>query len=347
MADSDSSPESTSTPTVDGSAQTAPAPDVTSPAESSPAETPDTGEPKSMVEAVHSALTPADADEAPPTSKPDQDPTKADPTPAKTGDQTVAADELSEAERSQLKGRTKKSFERLTTRVGELGQQNEALQARVAEYDRVVDYIRGTKLKPEEIDTVFDIATTMKSGNPAEALRKLTPIVQQLQRQAGVVLPQDLTDQVSQGYLTEQHARELAMARSEAAHARAREQFAAEERANAERQAGYQSHMNTLKTTADEWERQKAGSDLDWSKKAERIHDLAKLEVLQKGPPKSAQQAVEMFNGIYERVTKEIRSFMPKPTAVRAMNGGASSTRSVSEPKSMLEAIRTATRGST
>jgi hypothetical protein len=265
----------------------------------------------------------------------------------KTGDPSVASDELNDLEKSQLKGRTKKSFERLTSRVGELGTQNQQLQARVAEYDRVVDYIRSTKLKPDEIDTVFDIATTMKSGNPAEALRKLTPIVQQLQRQAGVVLPQDLTEQVTQGYLTEQHARELAMARSDAAHARAREQFAAEERTQAEQRVNYQNHMSTLKSTADEWERQKAGSDLDWSKKAERIHDLAKLEVLQKGPPPSAQHAVEMFNGIYERVTKELRSLMPKPTAVRALNGGASSTRSVAEPKTMLEAIRTATRGHT
>lgn len=343
MAGSDSSPES-NTP-VDGSAQTDVTPDVTNPAESSPPETTE-GEPKSMVEAVHAALEPKDEDEDSPASKPDQDPSKTDPTSEKTKETTVASDELTEAERSQLKGRTKKSFERLTTRVGELATQNEQLQARVIEYDRVVDYIRSTKLKPDEIDTVFDIATTMKSGNPHEALRKLVPIVQQLQRQAGVVLPDDLTEQVTQGYLTEQHARELAMARSEAAHARAREEHSAQERAQAEQQAGYQNHMQSLKTTADEWERQKAGNDLDWSKKSARVHELAKLEILQNGPPKSTQQAVEMFNNIYERVTKDLRALMPKPAPVRALNGGGPSARSVVEPKSMLDAIRMSTRGS-
>ena len=342
MANSDSSPKSTVP--VDGSAQTVP--DV-APAESSPAEQQDTGEPKSMVEAVHSALKPADADEAPPASSQDQDPKQAVPASEKTGEQAAAPDELTEAERSQLKGRTKKSFERLTSRVAELGSQNETLTAKVAEYDRVIDYIKSTKLKAEEIDTVFDIATTMKSGNPHEALRKLVPIVQQLQKQAGVELPPDLTEQVRQGYLTEQHARELAMARSEAQHAKAREQFSAQERAQADQQARYQTHMSSLVSTADEWERQKTGNDPDWSRKAARVHELAKLEVLEKGPPPSAQHAVEMFNRIYERVTTDLRSLMPKPGAVRAVNGGASSTRSVAEPKTMLEAIRMSTRGST
>jgi len=299
-----------------------------------------------MTEAVHAALQPKDADEAPPASEPDQDPTKAVPASEKTAEQT-ASDELTEAERSQLKGRTKKSFERLTSRNGELREQNETLQKRVAEYDRVVDYIRGTKLKAEEIDTVFDIATTMKSGNPHEALRKLVPIVQQLQKQAGVVLPEDLTQQVQQGYLTEQHARELAMARSEAQHARAREEYAAQERQQAEQRTLYQTHMQSLVTTADDWERTKAGQDLDWSKKSARVHELAQLEVLQKGPPASPQLAVEMFNRIYDRVTADLRALLPKPTAVRSLNGGGSSTRNVAEPKSMLDAIRMSTRGST
>jgi tellurite resistance protein len=344
MADSDSSPEST--PPVDGSVQTE-APAITAPEAASvdSAATEKDGEPKSMVEAVKSALKPADTDEAPPPSSPDQDPTKADPASEKTAEQ-AAPDELTEVERSQLKGRTKRSFERLTSRVSELGTQNEALQSRVAEYDRVVDYIRSTKLKADEIDTVFDIATTMKSGNPHEALRKLVPIVQQLQRQAGVVLPDDLTQQVSQGYLTEQHARELAMARSEAAHARAREEFSAQERQQVEQQAQHKAHLVSLQTAADEWERQKAGKDLDWSRKSARVHELAKLEVLQHGPPKSAQLAVEMFNNIYDRVTADLKALMPKPSAVRPLNGGASSTRSVAEPKSMLDAIRMSTRGS-
>jgi prefoldin subunit 5 len=348
MAGSESSPEST-TP-VDGSVQaeavtSTPTPDVTSPAESSTPEA-DPGAPKSMVEAVHSALQPKDADEDSPPSKPDRDQTKTDPASEKTGE-TIAPDELTEVERSQLKGKTKKSFERLTTRVGELNAQNEQLQARVTEYDRVVDYIRSTKLKAEEIDTVFDIATTMKSGNPHEALRKLVPIVQQLQRQAGVVLPDDLTEQVRQGYLTEQHARELAMTRSEAAHARAREQYSLQERQEAEKAASYQAHMQSLKTTADDWERQKSGSDLEWSKKAARVHELAKLEIFQNGPPPSPQHAVKMFNDIYDRVTKDLKALMPKPSAVKPMNGGGPSTRSVAEPKTMLEAIQMSTRGST
>jgi len=297
-----------------------------------------------MVEAVHSALQPKDADEESPASPQDPDPSKVDP--LKTKEQT-ASDELSEAERSQLKGRTKKSFERLTSRVGELSQQNESLQTQVNEYHKVVDYIRATKLKPEEIDTVFDIATTMKSGNPHEALRKLVPIVQELQKQAGVELPDDLTDQVRNGYLTEQHARELAMARSEAAHARAREQHSAQERAQADTQARFRSHMTSLVNTADEWERQKAGSDLDWSRKSARVHELAKLEVLQNGPPASQQQAVEMFNRIYDRVTTDLKALMPRPAPVRGLNGSASSPRSVAEPKSMLEAIRMGIRSST
>lgn len=341
MADSDSSPESTPAETTVSTA-----PDV-APAESSPAETPDTGAPKSMTEAVHAALQPKDADEAPPASSQDQDPTKAAPTPEKVGEQAVASDELSETEKAALKGKTKKSFDRLVRNIAEQGQQIETLNTRVAEYDRVVDYLKSTKLRPDEIDSVFDIATTMKSGNPHEALRKLAPIVNQLQRMAGVELPSDLAEQVRQGYLTEQHARNLATAQSEAQFARAREQQAAQDRAKADETARYTTHMSSLVNTADEWERAKTGTDPDWSRKAARVHELAKLEVLEKGPPPSAQHAVEMFNRIYDRVTTDLRALMPKPNPVRGLNGGGSSTRSVAEPKSMLEAIRMSTRSQT
>jgi hypothetical protein len=162
---------------------------------------------------------------------------------------------------------------------------------------------------------------------------------------AGVELPPELAEQVRQGYLTEQHARNLATAQSEAQFARARETQAAKEREENDQKARYSTHMSSLVNAADEWERQKTGSDPDWSRKAARVHELAKLEVLEKGPPPSAQHAVEMFNRIYERVTTDLRALMPKPAAVKSLNGGGSSTRSVAEPKSMLEAIRMSTRG--
>lgn len=137
------------------------------------------------------------------------------------------------------------------------------------------------------------------------------------------------------------------MARSEAAHARAREQYSAQERVEADRLAQHKAHLASLQNTADEWERQKSGKDLEWSKKSVRVHELAKLEVMQNGPPTTPQNAVEMFNRIYDRVTADLRALMPKPSPVRALNGGASSARSTAEPKSMLEAIRMSTRGST
>lgn len=335
-------PESSTGSEVVSDATIASTPDVAA-VESSPAEQ-SSGEPTSTLEAVKAALHPAeDPDDASPASK-TPGPTDTAASPDQPGEQPPA-DELSEAERAQLKGRTRKSFERLTSRVGDLTKEVETLRGRTAEYDRMLDYIKSTKLSPQDLDVGFEIMSLMKQGNPHEAWNRLAPVVQQLQRMIGLELPADLQEQVRQGYLTEGHARELAVTRSAATHATAREQARQRESEEAARQRAIQDLVTSAAQAAETWEQQKQTADPDWNRKSARVLELAELEVYKKGYPQSAAAVVQMLNGIYDKVTSEIRSFQPRAGAVRPPAAGQSSSRTVAEPKSMLEAVRLGVRG--
>lgn len=341
MADLESSAGSNATEDTTQVASSEAVTQDVAPAESSTAE----GEqPASTLEAVRAALHPEKPDEASPPSQTQGLPSDK-PEPQQVAEQST--DGLTPEEKAQLKGKTRHAFERLVRNNAEHVKAIEArdaeiasLKTRTAEYDKVLDYIKQTKLTPEDLDNGIGIMSLIKQGRPHEAYERLVPIVSQLQRIIGLDLPADLQEQVRAGYLTEQHARELASSRSRAHFSDLREKESREAQTVEAQQATRHRMVQDAATAAENWERQKQAKDPDWSKKSGRVQDLVKLEVFEKGYPTSGAAVVEMLERVHKRVTDEIRSFQPKPNGVRPPPNGQASARSVAEPKTMLEAIR-------
>ena len=70
--------------------------------------------------------------------------------------------------------------------------------------------------------------------------------------------------------------------------------------------------------------------------------ELMELEVRRSGYPRTAQDAVKLAETALERVSSEMRRFTPKAPVSPVT--GASSSRSVPAPESMLDAIKQAIR---
>lgn len=293
--------------------------------------------PKSMIDAVKAALAPKTGSEGSPPSQ-TQDQTNAGPNDPAKKDADELPEEVTEEELKDQKPKTRKRIEQLLGKVKTLGSQVGDLSPKAQQFDQLTGFIERNNLSREDVNVGFEVMGLMKA-DPVKALEKLTPIVQQLQQLVGDVLPAELQERVRLGYISEADARSLN--RSQRGEALAREQVRqTEQRTTEQRETErVQGVVRDVSSTISEWEKGKSSSDPDWHLKQGRIDQLVRLEVYEKGYPKTAKDAVTMVGRIYDEVTKEVRRLVPKPSAVTAATG-TTSTQTAAAPKTMLEAIQ-------
>jgi hypothetical protein len=325
-----------STPTA-GDDAAAPVSDVNETAPAASSESTDGKTEGSVVDAVVSALRPkTDGEGSPASQTPDS--TKAED-PAKAQAEELS-DDVTAEELADQKPKTRKRIEQLLGKVKTLSTERDAMSSKVAEFDKFVGFIAKNNLTQEDVNSIFEIGALVRSNDPAAALEKLTPVYQQLQKLAGVVLPPDLDERVRLGYIAEPDARELHRSRTEAKLAQQR-QSETERKATEDREQERRSGIvRDVSSAISSWETAKKTSDPDWHLKAQRIDQRVRLEVYEKGYPETKDAAVKMINSIYDEVTKEIRGLVPKAPAKSPAVAGGSSTSTVAEPKSLLDAIR-------
>lgn len=298
--------------------------------------------PTSMVEAVKAALAPKTGSEgSPPSQTPEK--TNAGPDAAKK-DADELPEEVTEEELKDQKPKTRKRIEQLLGKVRTLGSQVGDLSGKAQQYDQIDGYIKRNGLSRDDVNVGFEVMGMMKS-DPVKALERLTPIVQQLQQLVGDVLPAELQERVRLGYISEADARSLN--RSQRGEVLAREQTQRVQQQTTEQRETerVQGLVRDVSSTVSEWEKGKSSSDPDWHLKQGRVDQLVRLEVYEKGYPKTAKEAVAMVNGIYDTVTKEIRKLGPRPQALTPVSG-TTSTQTAAAPKNMLEAIQAGLRKS-
>lgn len=312
---------------------TTPTPDAPT-ANSSTAET--EGATPTMLESVKAALSPDRQGESP---APQTQEKKAEPDAKAEGEPDPDPDELTDEEAQHLKEETRRRIDQLLNQRKSLREEVKTLQTKAETADRLNNFMQQTGVTGDDFNKACEIMAAMKTGNPHKAWELLSPIVAQFQQVLGTVLPNDLQEQVRLGYITEPHAQEIARLRSQNHYSTVREQQAAERAEQEARQREVQSLVAVASDTANKWEQAKRTSDPDWHLKADRVHELVELHVVRNGCPRSAEDVTKMLNDIHVKVTKEIKRFQPAAHEVKPTTG-ESSTRSVAEPTSVLEAIK-------
>lgn len=207
---------------------------------------------------------------------------------------------------------------------------------------QVLEYIDTRGIKPEELDNILELAALTKSGRYDDALKVLTPIFTELQTRAGNVLPADLQQQVQLGHLTLTHAKELHKARTTVNNATQREEAERRTRAEQSAQARHAETVRTSASAADEWGRNKAVTDPDWSLKQDLVSaevELRARRMAANGKFPTAQETVGMLEESLKVVEGRLKTLAPKPTAVRTVTGAPASPRSQSRPTTLMAAI--------
>ena len=303
-----------------------------------------------MLEAVQKAL----ADDGQDAASPDQSEQKDTTDPAsekKDGvegdekpkdedpDKEVDQGELSDEEKATLSERTQNRIKSLVSERNEFKGQLEELSPKAEALDKLRDFMTENRLASDDVDQAFNIASMVRN-KPAEALVVLENIVGQLRTMTGAALPDDLSEQVRLGYVTEPAAQELSRARAEAAR---REQLDAERTAENEQQtqmAEFQKSVDASVSAADSWYQSKAKIDPDFGMKHKLIGELAELEMHRMGRVPTPDETVAVLDNLLKRVESQTKQFAPPKRPNDPVDGPASSASATPAPTSMLEAMQ-------
>ena len=290
-----------------------------------------------MLDAVKAALD-GKAEESPP-SEPGKveasDPKKeAEPTKAK------AEEQLSPEEQARLSIKAKARYQAIISQRDTAETRLKELAPKAEQYDVIVKQIRETGLDQADLNAGFELMTLLKRGDFFGAKAKLGPIWDQLTKLTGGVMADDLAADVAAGKLAEARARELSVARAAAQIGNQRQTAAAQ----ASEQARAQELTRSTVDTVNAWEKTKAAIDPDWKLKAPEIMRSLKLSLLEGNRPATAQDAVAMAEKALEEVNTRFKAYRPAPRAIRPVVGNVgASTRSNSDPKSVLDIVRSMT----
>lgn len=278
---------------------------------------------------------PSNTDPAAPqeAAEPSPEPTaEAQPAPEEDpGDELP--DEPTEAELKAMSARTKRRIEKL------LAERREARQE--AEKSRpIVEYMRRNDIPMQDVDVVLGLAAQLRHGDFAGFLRTVDPYVKLARQYVGELLPQDLQQQVDQGFVSEAVARELAARRAQGQVLQQQAQ-----RANQAREAEVRDlRGQAIRTAVAQWENSTKQADPDFEAKADVVRRTVQAMIAERGAPQTPEAAVAFAKEAYDEANRVVSRFQPrvKPTAPQPSSVHQTSKSPTPEPSSMLDAIKQA-----
>lgn len=332
-------------PTSEGDETAAAAPDA------------DTGDEGSFFDAVSAAV--KSDDEGSPASENDSEDTEAKqetaaPADAETeqGAATEGEQELGEVTDEELRGyhsKTRKRVKQLLDERNTAREEVDGLKDKAGRFDQVVETVTRHGLTSSEVDQGFEmmgllVKARTDPGAAKQALEALGGYVQQLQHVTGDVLPADLAQEVQQGLISEQRAKELAASRQGQQMAQRRH----EQDSEAQQQRDAAQRMNDVSTAVSKWESQWQASDPDHAVKLPLVQSAIEAAVssaLLRGDKITAQDALKIANDAKAKVDAQLATFRPKPKPVASAPNSGGMTAPTPEPASMFDVVRSAVGG--
>lgn len=205
------------------------------------------------------------------------------------------------------------------------------------EYAKVQSFLQQSGVTAEEAADALSIQAMLKQ-NPQEAWNRLKPIVQQLVRDVGLVLPEDLQQRVQKGELTKEAANEISRLRS--ANATADRQ--AEHREQQSQRDAAQEKATAVQTAVAKWETEQR-KDPDFAAKAEDLMREVVWLQSKEGKPDTPEGATKQLQKAMDTVNDKVaKRQKPRPSITPVTGGRAARTTNAGEPTSILDVVKAA-----
>lgn len=219
------------------------------------------------------------------------------------------------------------------------------LEPAAAQFRNIDGYMRQNSISAEEAADAMDFLAMAKK-NPAAALARIKPMIQQLLVASGEVLPDDLKQRVQVGEMPADAAREVS--RSRAALAQQETLRAREQEVQEEQRA--RDHAQQLGTAAQTWAADRNVKDPSFKDKFPFLQSEVALLQRTEPKPQNAEEVQAQLNRAYANVNQRMRAITPAAAprpAIRPVTGGTAPGNQSAQPASMQEAVRLAMRGNT
>jgi hypothetical protein len=335
---SDSSTENLNTGTETGASEATGSPAASPPviegekAVSPPAE----GVKELLVDRIKQATDKLVDGKSPIPTEPDKQGDELPPNPTETEVQPFTREDL-----PRLHSHTRKRVEKLLAKVDTANRERDEFKVQSEEYGKIKQYLTENDISGEDANIAFELLRDIKK-DPAKALQTLAPVIERLQRETGTILPEDLAQQVHQGYVTKEHAQELSRLRAEKAR---QTETQNRETTLSEQRRQHEAQVQAAKSITDAlsaWERKWQASDPDYSKKNSEVQEaleLAMARAQREGKlPKTPEEALKLVEDCRKRVEERIGRYQPPKQEVKHVSGGAAPT-AMPRPKTSIEAI--------
>lgn len=194
-------------------------------------------------------------------------------------------------------------------------------------YRNVQNFIDQNGLDAEEAAEALIVGGLIKT-NPAEAWRRMRPVVEAVLRAAGEVLPDDLLQRVQNGEMSQEAALDVSRSRAQVAGIQANQTFQ-QQRAERQRQLDeakrHEDAAVAMMSTAQSWEDDRREKDPNFDAKLPAILEEAKRLQGLGYKPVSPDGVTDQLNRAYRAVNARLQ---PRTTqvqqrpALRPVNGG-------------------------
>jgi hypothetical protein len=247
---------------------------------------------------------------------------------------------LTQAEVDAFSPRTRKRIDEFRAQINGLKAQIGPLEAQAQTTQALQSFLKQADIAKEDFGLVLDLAAAMRRGDYRVFLEGVAPYVKLAQESLGIQLPADLQAAVKGGHMTADAARYTAQVR-------AQQQLAASQLTRVTTENTQRDHAETVRnfqasvaSAVTDWETGVRRSDPDYASKEPVVRELLHAVVHERGPPRSAAEAVEIAKQAYARANAMASRFVPNPRATQQVPSSINRVNGArTEPKSLKEAI--------
>ena len=232
----------------------------------------------------------------------------------------------------------------------EFRQKAEDLEPRAQEFDKINQFMQDNELSAQEVADGLQVVAMMKN-DPIRARDLLAERMETLDQYSGHKLPSDLANEVEDGRISEDRARELARLRNEtqfASERQKRTEQKSQEQLDQERQNREQEQVQKIiqdqRSAIQDWESKLKAKDPDYGRIQSFVAKELRFQV-QQNPPRNVDEAIQLADKAYKSVKDEFKKALPERPEVRpsaTSDQSSASSASGQQPSSFMDAIKQA-----
>ena len=291
--------------------------------------------PKSALDAVTKAFA---ASQEPKTAPPDVD------AAAKTGDQPAVeapADIMGKIPKSEwdaMAAPTRTRIQQFREKVSALNTSVEAMTPKAKIHDDLSSWMSKTGVTQDDFVGALEVAALFRT-DPIEALRRLEPVIEALKKHSGDALPDDLSQEVNDGIISAERAKELARLRSEETRLRSQSTARSQADVQNEQQTQHQANIQHATDSVKSWEDRWKTSDPDYPKKSPLVWDRISAKLHENGYPTDSTTVLKICNEAKTHVETHLSGMFPVKRAINPINQSGNASNASARPSSSLDAV--------